>query len=283
MQEDIFHVRLNLYGSKSWKQKMENLLITMIDQSLLKPDAEGTLSDLIAGKSDVFPIDMSRSKRLESLWQDSKGIFFSKVQPEYWINLYRRTMRPKNREPDWLNMGIEETFFESGDCTEEFIQFGTSLYLWGDMFYGYISHPADFDNQTQLSEDIIVGRKIVSNLGRDIRQMIPGIFWGNFFNSAFVDWFGREKFETLPCYKLEYLSDGGVFIQMSSSPLEYDETGGAQEAVKQHLGRNAFANIHDPYAPTISPIQDGVITIPDESKDWPQRLTDLQKKMSGDT
>jgi hypothetical protein len=57
-----------------------------------------------------------------------------------------------------------------------------------------------------------------------------------------VDWFGRDKFDWLPCYRLEELPDGERLILTSPSPLEYDASGETQEAIKHYLGRLAFGD-----------------------------------------
>jgi hypothetical protein len=60
-----------------------------------------------------------------------------------------------------------------------------------------------------------------------------------------VVWFGREKFETLPCIEKRWLDTGGIFFTTADTPFEWDSPAARelQEAVKQHLGANAFFDI----------------------------------------
>jgi hypothetical protein len=192
-------------------------------------------------------------------------------------------MRPKNAEPDWLNMGLDKAFFTLEKHVDNFLQFAKGLYQWGGMAYGFMAHPKDYKAQTYLYQSVIIGNRLVGAVGRNIIQELPGIFWANFFSAAYVDWFGREKFDQLPCYRMEELPDGGRLILTSPSPLEYDTTGETQEAIKSYLGRTAFGDVQNPERPTISPFKDGLIQLADESADWPQRLKDLHKQVFGDS
>ncbi len=84
-----------------------------------------------------------------------------------------------------------------------------------------------------------------SGVGLRLMEGIPGVYWGNYFNAFYVDWFGREKFETLPCVEKRWLEKGGIFFTTAETPFEWNtaEARAMEEAVKDHLGRDAFFDI----------------------------------------
>jgi len=68
------------------------------------------------------------------------------------------------------------------------------------------------------------------------------VYWGTYFGPFYVDWFGREKFETLPCVERHELPKGGIFFTTAPTPLDWDkpETRAMQRSVMDHLGTEAF-------------------------------------------
>lgn len=258
---------------------MQALLELLMAQTLLQPDKLGDLLD-----KDGLSLSLEQAPYLEEQWKEAIDASFCKYDPEYWLSLYRNMMIPKNPHPDWLNMGLDMAYFTVEQHTEHFLHLAKSLYQWGDMVYGFVAHPKDYKAQTWLPQQVIIGNKLVGAVGdNEVMNALPGIFWANFFGPDYVDWFGREKFDRLPCYRLEELPDGGRLILTSPSPLEYDASGETQETIKSYLGRPAFGDVQHPERPTISPFRDGLIQLPDESADWPQRLVDLHKQLFGDT
>lgn len=258
---------------------MERLLELLMAQTLLQPDRIGHRLDK---QKDTQEVTLKQVPYLEERWKEAINVPFCKYDPEYWLILNRNMMIPKNPHPDWLNMGLDMAFFAADEHAEHFLQFAKSLYEWGDMVYGFAAHPNDYKAQTWLPQQVIIGNRLVGAVGQKVMDALPGIFWANFFGPDYVNWFGREKFDQLPCYRLEELPDGGRLVLTSPSPLEYDTSGETQEAIKHYLGRLAFGDVAHPERPTISPFKDGVIHLPDESADWPQRLKDLHQQVFGD-
>ena len=73
-------------------------------------------------------------------------------------------------------------------------------------------------------------------------RAIPGVFWGNYLGPFYVDWFGRGKFDDLPCVEKRWLDSGGIFFTTASTPFEWNTPAARQlqQAVKEHLGEDAF-------------------------------------------
>ncbi|MDA8233951.1 MAG: hypothetical protein M0Z31_03930 [Clostridia bacterium] len=92
------------------------------------------------------------------------------------------------------------------------------------------------------AKDEIPGSEVQSFVGTKLNEGIPGIYWGNYFNKFYVDWLGREKFETLPCIRKEYFPDGSVFFTTAEYPWDWDteECRKLQRQVMEHLGKEAF-------------------------------------------
>jgi len=79
-------------------------------------------------------------------------------------------------------------------------------------------------------------------IGANLQKGIPGVYWGTYFGSFYVDWFGREKFETLPCVEKRELPSGGIFFTTAPTPFGWNEpeARAMQRAVMDHLGADAF-------------------------------------------
>ena len=78
-----------------------------------------------------------------------------------------------------------------------------------------------------------------------LEKGIPGIYWGTYFGPFYVDWFGRERFETLPCVAKRWLDTGGIFFTTAPTPFEWDtpQARQRQQAIKEQLGAEAFFDL----------------------------------------
>jgi len=104
-------------------------------------------------------------------------------------------------------------------------------------------------------------------IGATLEEGIPGVYWGTYFGPFYVDWFGREKFETLPCVEKQELPTGGIFFTTAPTPFDWDkpETRAMQRAVMDHLGADAFfdmqalrakmAEIGEPFPESFDPLK----------------------------
>jgi len=75
-----------------------------------------------------------------------------------------------------------------------------------------------------------------------LEKGIPGIYWANYFGPFYVNWFGREKFDHLPCVHKKYMADGGCFFTTAPSPWEWNtqEALKIQNEIREFLGADAF-------------------------------------------
>lgn len=109
------------------------------------------------------------------------------------------------------------------------------------------------------------GYKVQHGTGTELQKGVPGVYWGTYFGPFYVDWFGREKFETLPCVEKQELPTGGIFFTTAPTPFDWNkpETRAMQRSVMDHLGADAFfdmqslrtkmAAIGEPFPETFDP------------------------------
>jgi len=130
-----------------------------------------------------------------------------------------------------------------------------SLKQWVDFVMGLIKlHEAWYAiiglNEEQREKNFLTWRvqypKVVassrSGVGLKLEEGFPGIYWGSYFQAWYVDWFGREKFETIPCYEKQWFDDGSVFFTIAPSPFDWNTPEARQNetAIKEQLGKRAF-------------------------------------------
>ncbi len=126
--------------------------------------------------------------------------------------------------------------------------FFIDLYLVSEGDYGFLTMEQDHKDKNYLVRRVRGGTSS-QFVGDNLEKCLPGVYWGNIFGSLYVDWFGRDKFDTLPCYYKEELADGSYYVQ-SSDDLDYFEKPHSINFVEQitdHLGRDAFFDIRDPF------------------------------------
>ncbi|PKA06455.1 hypothetical protein [Leptospira harrisiae] len=79
-----------------------------------------------------------------------------------------------------------------------------------------------------------------------IKKCIPNLFWFTIFGPTYVNFFGKAKIETIPCYKISKLSNKLYAIQLTKDILDlknnFQEFDEIRNKAKKHLGLNAFFN-----------------------------------------
>jgi hypothetical protein len=131
----------------------------------------------------------------------------------------------------------------------EVIRFFEDLFLVSEGDFGFLTMNEDHKNKNFLFRDLGGGKTSEEFVGHNLEVCLPGIYWANVFGKLYVDWFGEEKFKTLPCFYKEQLKDGSYFVQVAED-LNYYKTPEGERAVQEvldHLGRDAFFDIRDPF------------------------------------
>lgn len=148
---------------------------------------------------------------------------------------------------------IEEGFCRQPDRLEAWLGFCIELLALHEAWYASFAleaekHPKNLLEWRHLSPyaaNPAIGVRTLSGVGVKLEQGIPGIYWGNYLSAFYVDWFGRDRLETLPCIEKRWLPGGGLFFTTAPTPFDWDrpETRELQQAVKEHLGAEAFFDI----------------------------------------
>jgi hypothetical protein len=143
-------------------------------------------------------------------------------------------------------------WLEALDHLEKFLSFSKKLYSAFDSFwFASIASDEELEEKRRLKwfrpdKDHKKGGYIIEGSpGIFLEKCIPGIFWGNYFGPFYVDWFGRDKFKTLPSVYKEEMPDGGIFFTIANSPFDWntEEARQVADSVKKHLGADAFFDL----------------------------------------
>lgn len=148
---------------------------------------------------------------------------------------------------------VEEDFIRAPSHLAEWLEFAFGLLRLHEAWYarfcldmeGLQKNFLTWRKRHLRAENPHEGVEGARGVGVELEKGIPGVYWGNYFGPFYVDWFGREKFETLPCVEKRWLDTGGIFFTTAPTPFDWDtpEARQLQQAVKEHLGADAFFDI----------------------------------------
>ena len=137
-----------------------------------------------------------------------------------------------------IGVNVERSYFEDSARLHSFMDVMRDLYSVSQPSYGLV------ETQEMVKRYDDKGGKVT--MGIDLERALPDIYWANFFGPDYVRLFGKEKLESAPCYRVEWLSDGGVLLLVTPTLSDYDSDpenfGRVRTAVKEHLGIGAFDN-----------------------------------------
>lgn len=148
---------------------------------------------------------------------------------------------------------IEQDYVKQPELLSEWIEFTFGLIELQQAWYARFALGVEEDAKNLMSwwtqhpraRDPEKGVENEGGVGIKLEKGIPGVYWGNYFGPFYVQWFGREKFETVLCAEKRWLDTGGIFFTTASTPFDWDtpEARQLQQAVKKHLGADAFLDI----------------------------------------
>ena len=159
---------------------------------------------------------------------------------------------PKWQQKKFYPFGIssyhtEENYIKNKRNSDKWLDFSDKLFMVQKGWFGYMSTENEIEYKFYVDykrADGLIGKATV---GTQLQENIPGVFWGNYFGKFYIDWFGREKFDSLPCIKKKELPDGSIFFTTAESPWDWDtdECKKLQRKVMDHLGKDAFFDKED--------------------------------------
>lgn len=136
-----------------------------------------------------------------------------------------------------LSIWVEEEYFESQSRTENFLQMSVTIYDLLCPVYGSIHQTQDAIKMATV-QDPRYGQTVIPV---DLRKGLPNVFWANFFGPEYVELIGKHKLLSTPCHEIRQLSDGGVLILTTLSPLAPSlEIRTKQKAVRDYWGEDLF-------------------------------------------
>jgi len=158
--------------------------------------------------------------------EESRCMFgkFTDVGIEFSIRHFRQL----GRWPNSLTWHVPLSFLEneSRKRVKALFDLGNrTLYP----FYAFSDERAQITGQKKSSGAI------------DIETELPGVFWLTYFNAAYVEFFGNEKFNGLP--EVEHGNDGSITIILGEHPQLV--TNATREHVVAVLGKQSFVNPND--------------------------------------
>jgi len=138
--------------------------------------------------------------------------------------------------------------------------------------YAWASHNLDFRGKSLIKRYDADRRTWVESPVPGPPRVLSAIYWLNYFGPPFVELFGRQKLIQAPVYAARPVGPG-VLILTSPSPLDYGKGGvrGAEETLKDYLGREAFFDTKRPGGPYRTPTFDFAAV---SSSAWTSRLED---------
>ncbi|HEV2119310.1 MAG TPA: hypothetical protein VGS11_04295 [Candidatus Bathyarchaeia archaeon] len=144
--------------------------------------------------------------------------------------------------PTYLVFYLHDEYFDK-ESPGNFLLFAEEMYALFKPVHGDIGHYQDRKAKTFTRTPIIMGKVRTYAEGyipANPTWGLPGIYWANFLGPIFVDFFSKEKIETVPCYSKKRLADGGYLILTSESPLDYSkvETKQLERTLTKYLGED---------------------------------------------
>jgi|GEM_PF-1755498 len=180
------------------------------------------------------------------------------------ITLFERSRHPRcNHDVSWARLPHRAFEISGYRVEDDFVRHAENLADWLDFVFGLLHlHEAwyalfalgvetheknllTWRKQHPRAVDPAKGIVKESGAGLELTESIPGVYWGNYFGPFYVEWFGRERLDTLPCVEKRWLDTGGIFFTTAPTPFDWDtpEARQLQQTVKEHLGADAFFDI----------------------------------------
>lgn len=159
--------------------------------------------------------------------EDSRWLFgkFVDIGIEFSVQHYRQL----GHYPNTLKWHVPLSFVEKPENRQRLkvlFDLGNQAFK---SFYAYADDVAQIASKKKSSGAV------------DIQAELLGVFWLTYFNAAYVEFFGKEKFNGFP--GVEHGSDGSITIVLGGSPQSV--TSGLREQSAETLGKQSFVNPSD--------------------------------------
>lgn len=205
----------------------------------LMPDRYGTSDRRTFALSDL------NEAQIVKYWKKANGGIFKRIHPWHFIIMvFSMKMMPKSKVIPISNLStwIDKSYFlQDKRRKSQYLELCKDYYAWGEMQHGFIALVEEYEMKNSFGSGRGVG-------GANLRRGLPGIYWANFFGPKYVEWFGREKFDSIDAYQAERLPDGGWMIISRPEVLTWDEPAirKREQQIIEQLGRDAFFEMGHP-------------------------------------
>ena len=254
-------VVIDFYHRKSFadRQEGERFLNWLLSDRTFAPEKWAPFEPI------KKPFDAANVAEAAESFANFAGMQKTKPQ-EKWAGLLllKKTKTPKSsfylewnhyqhRPFNICYFDVDAQWVNTQEHQEVLLRFSDELYAnLGGYWYANIATDEEREEKRKLKwfrpdkEQPNGGYVIEETPGIFLEKGIPGIFWGNYFGPFYVDWFGREKFNTLPCSYKKEMPDGGIFFTIVPTPERWntEEAREMESRIRNHLGVDAFFDLH---------------------------------------
>ena len=88
-----------------------------------------------------------------------------------------------------------------------------------------------------------VRKKKKSTGAVDLQREIIGVFWLNYFNKAYVSFYGKSNFERIASTEMWLYEGGGLSIKLADTPFKCDDN--ARKSAEKVIGKQYFVDPQD--------------------------------------
>jgi hypothetical protein len=191
----------------------------------------------------VFEYCVPRKSSIGDIFVSDSVFFFSKKPKKYYFHLGFMG----GRNTDWHNsVSLSLETFKDAEIVKNAKQLFDEICLFIEPDFARIQfYTGEEHHIDSLASTIIAGKDdVVLSSNRHIMKYLPDIYAIVVFGKPYINFFGKDKILSSPCYKVEELPNGFIKIQLGD--YIFGERGSKEslkdvrQAVKSHLNINAF-------------------------------------------
>lgn len=165
-----------------------------------------------------IPDDYNRIKESINIFDNLKFGFMRDESDYFHLSFGRRSydgvnQYGRNASPNTIGLEVERRLFDDDSVVSKYLNVSKLLYSEIEPYYGYI-HDSGDGNKIARDDEWL---KIYHT------PQFCMLYWANFFGPSVVENYGgKSKFLEAPCWKVEELPDGGIFLLLYPNPLDPD-------------------------------------------------------------
>jgi len=208
----------NLFDRELWRDFLTELE-QVVSSKLSHIDTNDPVRKKVESIEDAasFICDIGES-------ENSRTIFakFSNIKVEMTIILFRDSENFANN----ISIYFPEKILDSGEGVSVLDRAFRMANRGLQPFYSVCDRMA-----------AISGKRKLSRFAVNLQAELIGIFWLTYLNKSYVDYFGGERFDGLPCKKIDGLD--GVLIELGRTPADVSVS---REEAERMLGEDSFVD-----------------------------------------